>query len=72
MGLDSLFGIGRPPEPAAPIRRDPTQLDPIEEARKRRDMQRIAGLRGVGSTIISQSPASPSGGSGLNVPPPIQ
>lgn len=72
MAIDQLFGIGNPPEPAAPVRRDPTQLDPIEEARRRRDLQRVAGLRGIQSTIVQQSPSSPTGGNGLYVPNPIQ
>jgi len=71
--IADLFGMGSAPTPAAPVQRDPSQLDPVEAARRDRELRRIAGLRGQSSLIMPASPSGPSTtGSGLYVPPPIQ
>lgn len=71
--IGDLFGMGSAPTPAAPVQRDPTQLDPVESARRERELRRIAGLRDTSSLIVPPSPAGPSTtGTGLYVPPPIQ
>jgi len=59
--------------PTPPKSTDPTKLDPVESARRERELRRIATLRDQSSLIVPNQSGGPRNtGSGLYVPPPIQ